>query len=206
MEMSGFETLTDEEIIRRVRGGEKEGTDYLLEKYKNLVRKKARALYLIGGDNDDLIQEGMIGLYKAIRDYDVEKETVFRRFASVCIDRQLYNAVKGANRLKNSPLNTYISLDIPVEARGNEENGAATLGEMLEWVGVSNPEDILIDRERVGKIEQYIRQNLSEFEQKVVNLYVDGMNYQQIAKELEKTPKSIDNALQRIKKKLMAFW
>ena len=204
--MSGFETLTDEEIIRRVRGGEKEGTDYLLEKYKNLVRKKARALYLIGGDNDDLIQEGMIGLYKAIRDYDVEKETVFRRFASVCIDRQLYNAVKGANRLKNSPLNTYISLDIPVEARGNEENGAATLGEMLEWVGVSNPEDILIDRERVGKIEQYIRQNLSEFEQKVVNLYGDGMNYQQIAKELEKTPKSIDNALQRIKKKLMAFW
>ena len=204
--MSGFETLTDEEIIRRVRGGEKEGTDYLLEKYKNLVRKKARALYLIGGDNDDLIQEGMIGLYKAIRDYDVEKENVFRSFASVCIDRQLYNAVKGANRLKNSPLNTYISLDIPVEARGNEENGAATLGEMLEWVGVSNPEDILIDRERVGKIEQYIRQNLSEFEQKVVNLYVDGMNYQQIAKELEKTPKSIDNALQRIKKKLMAFW
>ena len=204
--MSGFETLTDEEIIRRVRGGEKEGTDYLLEKYKNLVRKKARALYLIGGDNDDLIQEGMIGLYKAIRDYDVEKETVFRSFARVCIDRQLYNAVKGANRLKNSPLNTYISLDIPVEARGNEENGAATLGEMLEWVGVSNPEDILIDRERVGKIEQYIRQNLSEFEQKVVNLYVDGMNYQQIAKELEKTPKSIDNALQRIKKKLMAFW
>ena len=187
--MSGFETLTDEEIIRRVRGGEKEGTDYLLEKYKNLVRKKARALYLIGGDNDDLIQEGMIGLYKAIRDYDVEKETVFRSFASVCIDRQLYNAVKGANRLKNSPLNTYLSL-----------------GEMLEWVGVSNPEDILIDRERVGKIEQYIRQNLSEFEQKVVNLYVDGMNYQQIAKELEKTPKSIDNALQRIKKKLMAFW
>lgn len=206
MEMSGFETLTDEEIIRRVRGGEKEGTDYLLEKYKNLVRKKARALYLIGGDNDDLIQEGMIGLYKAIRDYDVEKETVFRSFASVCIDRQFYNAVKGANRLKNSPLNTYISLDIPVEARGNEENGAATLGEMLEWVGISNPEDILIDRERVGKIEQYIRQNLSEFEQKVVNLYVDGMNYQQIAKELEKTPKSIDNALQRIKKKLMAFW
>ena len=206
MEISGFETLTDEEIIRRVRGGEKEGTDYLLEKYKNLVRKKARALYLIGGDNDDLIQEGMIGLYKAIRDYDVEKETVFRSFASVCIDHQLYNAVKGANRLKNSPLNTYISLDIPVEARGNEENGAATLGEMLEWVGVSNPEDILIDRERVGKIEQYIRQNLSEFEQKVVNLYVDGMNYQQIAKELEKTPKSIDNALQRIKKKLMAFW
>ena len=206
MEISGFETLTDEEIIRRVRRGEKEGTDYLLEKYKNLVRKKARALYLIGGDNDDLIQEGMIGLYKAIRDYDVEKEPVFRSFASVCIDRQLYNAVKGANRLKNSPLNTYISLDIPGEARGNEENGAATLGEMLEWVGVSNPEDILIDRERVGKIEQYIRQNLSEFEQKVVNLYIDGMNYQQIAKELEKTPKSIDNALQRIKKKLMAFW
>ena len=204
--MEQYEKLTDEQLIEKLHSGDRDVTDYLMEKYKMMVRKKARAMYLIGGETEDLIQEGMIGLYKAIRDYDVEKETVFRSFASVCIDRQLYNAVKGANRLKNSPLNTYISLDIPVEARGNEENGAATLGEMLEWVGVSNPEDILIDRERVGKIEQYIRQNLSEFEQKVVNLYVDGMNYQQIAKELEKTPKSIDNALQRIKKKLMAFW
>ncbi len=206
MQERRYDTLTDEEIICCIRGGDKEGTDYLLEKYKNLVRKKARALYLIGGDNDDLIQEGMIGLYKAIRDYDAGKETIFRSFASVCIDRQLYNAVKGANRLKNSPLNSYVSLDIPMEARGNEENGAPTLGEMIEWAGVSNPEDILIDRERVGKIEQYIRQNLSEFEQNVVNLYIEGLNYQQIAKELEKTPKSIDNALQRIKKKLMAFW
>lgn len=206
MQERRYDTLTDEEIICCIREGDKEGTDYLLEKYKNLVRKKARALYLIGGDNDDLIQEGMIGLYKAIRDYDAGKETIFRSFASVCIDRQLYNAVKGANRLKNSPLNSYVSLDIPMEARGNEENGAPTLGEMIEWTGVSNPEDILIDRERVGKIEQYIRQNLSEFEQNVVNLYIEGLNYQQIAKELEKTPKSIDNALQRIKKKLMAFW
>lgn len=206
MQERRYDTLTDEEIICCIREGDKEGTDYLLEKYKNLVRKKARALYLIGGDNDDLIQEGMIGLYKAIRDYDVGKETIFRSFASVCIDRQLYNAVKGANRLKNSPLNSYVSLDIPMETRGNEENGAPTLGEMIEWAGVSNPEDILIDRERVGKIEQYIRQNLSEFEQNVVNLYIEGLNYQQIAKELEKTPKSIDNALQRIKKKLMAFW
>ena len=200
--MEQYEKLTDEQLIEKLHSGDRDVTDYLMEKYKMMVRKKARAMYLIGGETEDLIQEGMIGLYKAIRDYDVEKETVFRSFASVCIDRQLYNAVKGANRLKNSPLNTYISLDIPVEARGNEENGAATLGEMLEWVGVSNPEDILIDRERVGKIEQYIRQNLSEFEQKVVNLYVDGMNYQQIAKELGKTPKSIDNALQRIRIKI----
>lgn len=201
-----WENLTDEEIIRKIRAGQKEGTDYLLEKYKNLVRKKARALYLIGGDNDDLIQEGMIGLYKAIRDFDEKKETGFPIFAGICIDRQLYNAVKGANRLKNSPLNTYISLDLPVENRGNEENGASTLGEMLEWMGISNPEDIVIDRERVVKIEEYIKKNLSQFEQKVVNLYIDGLNYQQIAKELDKSPKSIDNALQRIKKKLMAFW
>ena len=206
MDNSAVHILTDEQLVKMAQEGSETAEEILIEKYKRLAKGKAKIYFIVGAEAEDVVQEGMIGLYKAIRDYDVEKETVFRSFASVCIDRQLYNAVKGANRLKNSPLNTYISLDIPVDARGNEENGAATLGEMLEWVGVSNPEDILIDRERVGKIEQYIRQNLSEFEQKVVNLYVDGMNYQQIAKELEKTPKSIDNALQRIKKKLMAFW
>lgn len=200
--MNRYENLEDEAIISGIRSGDTSGVDFLLEKYKNLVRKKARTLYLIGGDNDDLIQEGMIGLYKAIRDFQPEREISFVSFASLCIERQLYNAVKGANRLKNSPLNCYISLDVPVG--GDEATGemGQPLGEMLEKSGISNPEDILIDRERVGKIEEHIRNHLSSLEQSVVNLYIDGLNYQQIAQRLEKTPKSIDNALQRIKKKL----
>lgn len=200
--MERYETLSDEEIISGIRGGDTSGVDFLLEKYKNLVRKKARTLYLIGGDNDDLIQEGMIGLYKAVRDFQGEKDNSFIRFASLCVERQLYNAVKGANRLKNSPLNTYISLDVPMGVDEMTGETGQTLGETLERTGMSNPEDILIDRERVGKIEEYIRKYLSSFEQSVVNLYIDGMNYQQIAQQLGKTPKSIDNALQRIKKKL----
>lgn len=196
-----YEDLTDEEIIFQIRQGDNSGVDYLMEKYKNLVRKKARALYLIGGDSDDLIQEGMIGLFKAIRDYQPEKENFFYGFANLCVERQLYNAVKGANRLKNSPLNTYVSLDVPVGGTGPGETGQ-TLGETLEKDGISNPEDIMIDRERVGKIEAYIQNQLSRFEQKVVNLYIEGLSYQQIAGQLERTPKSIDNALQRIKKKL----
>lgn len=201
--MSGrYEDLRDEEIIAKIRKGENSGVDFLLEKYKNLVRKKARALYLIGGDSDDLIQEGMIGLYKAIRDFQQEKENSFYGFANLCIERQLYNAIKGANRLKNSPLNTYVSLDVPVGGDDNSEESRQTLGETLEKEGISNPEDILIDRERVGKIENYIKNHLSSFEQNVVSLYIEGMNYQQIAERLMKPPKSIDNALQRIKKKL----
>lgn len=200
--MKRYEDLSDETIISGIRAGDTPGVDFLLEKYKNLVRKKARALYLIGGDNDDLMQEGMIGLFKAIRDFQVEKESSFIWFANLCIERQLYNAVKGANRLKNSPLNSYISLDVPMG--GDEITGETgqTLGDTLERRGISNPEDIVIDRERVGKIEEYIRKYLSSFEQDVVNLYIDGMNYQQIAQQLGKTSKSIDNALQRIKKKL----
>lgn len=195
-----FEQLSDEEVIKCIRQGDDEGTDYLLEKYKNLVRKKARALYLIGGESDDLIQEGMIGLYKAIRDYREEKDSSFVGFAILCVERQLYNAIKGANRMKNSPLNTYVSLDLPVGGVGMEEQ--QTLGETLERDGITNPEDILIDRERVGRIEHFIQEHLSKMEQEVVVLYVEGLDYQQIAEKLNKTPKSIDNALQRIKKKL----
>ena len=197
-----YDGLTDEAVICLIRDGKTSGVDYLMEKYKNLVRKKARALYLIGGDSDDLIQEGMIGLYKAIRDFQEKKESSFFGFANLCIERQLYNAVKGANRLKNSPLNSYISLDVPLGGGDSSEDAGQTLGDVLEKGGISNPEDILIDRERVGRIEEYIRNHLSSLEQSVVNLYIEGMNYQQIAEELQKTPKSIDNALQRIKKKL----
>lgn len=199
--MANYEQMTDEQLIRKLRRGDKNIIDYIMEKYKNLVRKEANAMYLLGGENDDLIQEGMIGLFKAIRDYQPEKENAFYGFANLCVERQLYNAVKGANRLKNSPLNSYVSLDVPVGGVGTEETGQ-TLGETLEKNGISNPEDIMIDRERVGKIEAYIQNQLSQFEQNVVNLFIEGMNYQQIAEHLGRTPKSIDNALQRIKKKL----
>lgn len=196
-----YGSYSDEELIVRLRDGEERITEYLMNKYKNLVRRKARSMYILGADGDDLIQEGMIGLFKAIRDYQPEKENAFYGFANLCVERQLYNAVKGANRLKNSPLNSYVSLDVPVGGVGTEETGQ-TLGETLEKNGISNPEDIMIDRERVGKIEAYIQNQLSQFEQNVVNLFIEGMNYQQIAEHLGRTPKSIDNALQRIKKKL----
>lgn len=199
--MANYEQMTDEQLIGKLRKGDKNIIDYIMEKYKNMVRKEANAMYLLGGENDDLIQEGMIGLFKAIRDYQPEKENAFYGFANLCVERQLYNAVKGANRLKNSPLNSYVSLDVPVGGVGTEETGQ-TLGETLEKNGISNPEDIMIDRERVGKIEAYIQNQLSQFEQNVVNLFIEGMNYQQIAEHLGRTPKSIDNALQRIKKKL----
>lgn len=199
--MGIYDTMTDEQLISRLRGGERDIMDYLMVKYKSMVRRKTREMFLIGGENDDLIQEGMIGLFKAIRDYQPEKENAFYGFANLCVERQLYNAVKGANRLKNSPLNSYVSLDVPVGGVGTEETGQ-TLGETLEKNGISNPEDIMIDRERVGKIEAYIQNQLSQFEQNVVNLFIEGMNYQQIAEHLGRTPKSIDNALQRIKKKL----
>lgn len=199
--MNYYKQMTDEQLIKKLREGDSGIIDYLMDKYKNTVRKEANAMYLLGGENDDLIQEGMIGLFKAIRGYQPEKENSFYGFANLCVERQLYNAVKGANRLKNSPLNTYVSLDVPVGGAGTEETGQ-TLGETLEKDGISNPEDIMIDRERVGKIEAYIQNQLSPFEKKVVNLYIEGMSYQQIAEYLERTPKSIDNALQRIKKKL----
>ena len=199
--LEDYGKYSDEELLSRFGKNKTDIMEYLLGKYKPLVRKKANALYLIGGDTDDLIQEGMIGLFKAIRDYQPEKENFFYGFANLCVERQLYNAVKGANRLKNSPLNTYVSLDVPVGGTGTGETGQ-TLGETLEKDGISNPEDIMIDRERVGKIEAYIQNQLSRFEQKVVNLYIEGLSYQQIAGQLERTPKSIDNALQRIKKKL----
>ncbi len=199
-----YSLYTDEEILIRYRNGEVKAIDYLLEKHKSLVRKKARTLYLIGGENDDLIQEGMIALYKAIRDFNPEQEGSFLKFANLCIERQLYNVIKGANRLKNSPLNTYISLyssaNKPEEMTSNE-----ILVNTLQPAELMNPEDILIDRENVTDIESAIESRLSPFEKAVVELYIDGCDYRQIALRLGKSAKSIDNALQRIKKKLGKF-
>lgn len=195
-----YSYYTDEELLILYRRGDIEAIDYLLEKHKALVRKKARTLYLIGGDNDDLIQEGMIALYKAIRDFNPEHEVSFLKFASLCIDHQLYNVIKGANRLKNSPLNTYVSLYSPSSAPEEE-----MFADTLQPVEAMNPESILIDRENVTDLESAIESKLSPFEQSVVDLYIDGCNYQQIATRLGKSAKSIDNALQRIKRKLENF-
>lgn len=199
--MHDYKSYTDEDVIRFCHQGEESATDYLLEKYKPLVRKKARTLYLIGGDNDDLIQEGMIALYKAIRAYDPKRETSFASYATLCIEHQLYNVIKGANRLKNSPLNTYISLYAPMSG-DVDSNSRETLADTLQPSELINPEDIVIDKENVTDIESAIEKQLSKFEQQVVSLYIDGCHYQQIAAVLGKSPKSIDNALQRIKNKL----
>ena len=199
--MKDYSQLTDEELVTLCHKGADAATDYLLEKYKPLVRKKARTLYLIGGDNDDLIQEGMMALYKAIRAYEPERESSFGAYATLCIEHQLYNVIKGANRLKNSPLNTYISLYAPMGS-DTSSNSRETLADTLQPAELINPEDIVIDKENVTDIESAIEKHLSNFEQQVVSLYIDGNDYQQIAAVLGKGPKSIDNALQRIKKKL----
>ena len=160
------------------------------------MRKRANAMFLIGGDTDDLIQEGMIGLFKAIRDYRKEKETSFFRFADLCITRQIYHAVEASQRKKHQPLNSYISL-----STGMGEDGRDTLLDLLEAFENANPEQLLIDRENVHAIQEKMKCSLSVFEQKVLELYLDGMNYRQIAEVMEKEPKAIDNALQRIRGK-----
>ncbi len=197
-----YSLYTDEEILLFAQKGEEAAVDYILEKYKPLVRKKARTLYLMGGENDDLIQEGMIALYKAIREYDVDHQGrgSFVGFAGACIEHQLYNVIKGANRLKNSPLNSYVSFYQPTQNNGDSKG--PTLAETLQPAKLINPEDILIDRENVTDLERAMERHLSEFEKSVVQLYIDGNNYQKIAEILGKSAKSVDNALQRAKKKI----
>lgn len=200
-----YENFSDEEMIALSRDGHPDAVDFLMERYKNLVRKKARTLYLIGGESDDLIQEGMIGLYKAIRDFDSNKEVSFYHFAELCICGQLYNAIKASQRHKNSPLNTYVSLDAPLCTENAEDDTVPTLGDTLPSSPSSRPEEILIDKENVDMIEYELGKRLSSFENEVLSLYMSGMDYQQIAKRLDKTPKSIDNALQRIRSKLLSI-
>lgn len=192
---SGFERMKDEELIERVRKGDKRAVDYLMDKYKNLVRQKAHRLFLIGGDREDLIQEGMIGLYKAIRDYTPEREASFYSFANLCIERQIYSAIKASNRQKNLPLNTYISFS----DADFVENDAK---ELIFGNNQLNPEKLVIDKESISVLEYKIVRQLSSFEKKVFELFNEGKKYTEIAEELHKSPKSIDNALQRIKTKL----
>ena len=185
-----YDTCTDEELIARLRAGEREITDYLIDKYKSLVRTRARALYLVGGDHEDLIQEGMLGLFKAVRDYRSGKEASFATFAGLCIDRQMYSAVASSQRQKHQPLNSFVSLSEPVSEQE------------LRLVDEETPEEIMISRENVQGMYERIRERLSKFEYKVLELYLKGYDYTQIAEKLDRQPKAIDNALQRIRSKV----
>ncbi len=196
--MPDFEQASDEELIVRLRDGEKQITDYIMEKYKNLVRSKAGSMYILGADRDDLIQEGMIGLFKAIRDYDSGRDASFSTFAELCISRQMYSAVQAAGRMKHIPLNTYISLYGNGTEHGEEEDGILSI---LADHGL-NPEDFVIDRENVELLEKKMEQELSGFEKQVLDLYITGMSYSQIARVLGRDEKSTDNALQRVKGKI----
>lgn len=196
-----YRACSDEEILVYIKNGDLLAMDYLLEKYKYMVRKKAKVLFLMGGDREDLIQEGMIGLYKAIRDFEEEKESKFSTFAELCISRQIYSAIKTSNRKKNLPLNTYVSFYAPVNGEQEEAHPLAMI-DRIKTVYNSNPEEMVIDKERTNMIEYEIEQRLSSFEREVIRLHIAGMKYTEIAGILQRNPKSIDNALQRIKNKI----
>jgi len=189
---------TEEAIVERARIGDDIAQDFLIRKYKNFVRAKARSYFLIGADKEDIIQEGMIGLFKAIRDYRPEKTSSFKTFAELCITRQIITAIKTATRQKHIPLNSYVSLNKPVY----DEDSERTLMDVLIGKRGTNPEDLFISQEEVNTIETRIGEILSDFEWKVLTAYLQGQSYQEIAQELDRHVKSIDNALQRIKRKL----
>lgn len=191
-----YQDLSDEQLIEVLRAGDKKIMDYILNKYKPLVLGKANAMYLIGGDTDDLIQEGMIGLFKAIRDYRVERETSFFHFAELCITRQLYSAVEASNRKKHVPLNTYVSF-----YSQNGEEGKS-LAETLPSDAMENPEQMIINQENIQMFWEKVKSRLSAMECKVLDEYLTGLNYRQIAVKMGKSPKAIDNALSRIKSKI----
>lgn len=197
MDKEKYRYQADEQLLLKLKSGESEIMDYLLEKYKNLVRKKANAMFLLGGDTDDLIQEGMIGLFKAIRDYDEEKGGNFFGFAELCITRQIYSAVETAARKKHGPLNSYISL-FPSEAEEKDvQHWSVELEDPSE-----NPENMLIHQENLDILMQKISECLSAMEREVLEEYLNGKNYRQIAQKFGKPEKSIDNAMQRIKNKI----
>lgn len=197
-----FNRLCEEDIINMAQSGNDDAMTFLMEKYKSLVRQKARPLFLIGGDKDDLVQEGMIGLYKAICDYENDKEASFKTFAELCISRQIYSAIKISNRMKNQPLNTYISIYAPACPVNNESSERDFMIDRELETEEGNPENIIIDRESADFVQKQLFESLSNMETLVLEKYLDGMTYQEIAADMNKSPKSIDNALQRIKAKL----
>ncbi len=193
-----FEQMTDEQVVRLAQQADGTALEYLLNKYKNFVRSKARSYFLIGADHEDIVQEGMIGLYKAIRDFREEKLTSFRAFAELCITRQIITAIKTATRQKHIPLNSYVSLNKPIY----DEESDRTLLDVITEGWEANPEEVLISREDVSVIEGRIGKMLSGLEKQVLLRYLEGKSYQEISAEMHRHVKSIDNALQRVKRKL----
>lgn len=198
-----YEALSDEQLLGLYRDGQKEIEDYLMVKYKNLVRKKANSMYILGGDTEDLIQEGMIGLFKAVRDYDFGRDSSFYTFADLCISRQMYTAVQAAGRKKHWPLNSYISLYGGIYDDGEPDTEKRNLMDNLsETDAAADPESILIAQENVEYLEQVIQTQLSVFERQVLELHMTGMNYVEVARVLGRDEKATDNALQRVKQKI----
>nr|WP_221261179.1 RNA polymerase sporulation sigma factor SigH [Anoxybacillus tengchongensis] len=200
-QQSRYEQLDDEMIVELVHQGDSEALDYLIHKYKNFVRAKARSYFLVGADREDIVQEGMIGLYKAIRDFKEDKQSSFKAFAELCITRQMITAIKMATRQKHIPLNCYVSLDKPIY----EDDSARTLMDVLSGTKITNPEELIINREEFDHIEEKMTELLSDLERKVLLLYLEGRSYQEISEELNRHVKSIDNALQRVKRKLEKY-
>ena len=202
MDRRDYDTMQDEEIVAIAqREGDGEALEYLLNKYKNFVRAKARSYFLIGADHEDIVQEGMIGLYKAIRDYRIDRSASFHAFAELCVTRQIITAIKTATRQKHIPLNSYVSLNRPIY----EEDPDRTLLDVITEEVPSNPESMLIDREDLSLIEGRIGEMLSDLEIEVLIRYIEGKSYQEISEEMNRHVKSIDNALQRIKRKLQKY-
>ena len=198
-----YNGLTDEEMISLFRDGDQEAMEKLLEKYKSMVLGKAKSMYILGGDSEDLIQEGMLGLFKAVRDFDCGRDASFRTFAQLCVTRQLYTAVKASARKKHLPLNSAVSLSSPLR----EENGDERDEELLDFLEAdpsSNPEAYLIGQEETERLEEMIEKELSPLEKQVLELYLTGMGYVEIAHVLNRDEKSTDNALQRIRAKTRA--
>ncbi|MBS7427407.1 MULTISPECIES: RNA polymerase sporulation sigma factor SigH [Virgibacillus] len=190
--------LDDEKIVQLIHRGNSHALDYLIHKYRNFVRAKARTYFLIGADKEDIVQEGMIGLYKAIRDYDGDKLSSFKAFAELCVTRQIITAIKTATRQKHIPLNSYVSLDKPIY----DEETDRTLLDVIAGSKAIDPQELLVNQEKYGDMEMKLSELLSGLEKKVLQLYLDGRTYQEISVALERHVKSIDNALQRVKRKL----
>ena len=196
-----FKDKQDEEIVAEAKNGNTRAQEYLISKYENFVKSKAKSYFLIGADKEDIYQEGMIGLYKAIRDFNPEKLSSFKAFAEVCVTRQIITAIKTATRQKHIPLNTYVSLNKPIY----EEESERTLLDVLSGIKISDPEELMISKEQMNYIETKIEEVLSSLELEVLNSYLEGKSYQEIACDLERHSKSIDNALQRVKRKLEKY-
>ncbi len=196
-----YSGMVDEDVILEARAGDQQALEYLINKYKSFVRAKARTYFLIGADREDIIQEGMIGLFKAIRDYKGDKLSSFRAFAELCITRQIITAIKTATRQKHIPLNSYVSLNKPIF----DEESDRTLMDIISEESISDPEELIINREEFKGIENKMGEILSSLEWEVLTSYLDGKSYQEIAEDLDRHVKSIDNALQRVKRKLEKY-